>query len=252
MIQSMYTAAMGLHSQQRRIDTLANNLANVSTAGYKSVRLDFKDALYNELNVPVETGHNMQNGHGVLPQASVRIMTQGVPQDTGRHLDIMIDSEGYMTMQDATGQTFYTRSGALNISVEDGANYLVDGNGSYVLNTQGQRIVLPEDTNSIKFELNGTIRAGDGTVIGQLDVVRFADPQGLISIGDSGFIPSETSGPPIRGAEFEIRQGYLESSNVDMAQELQLLIRTQRAFSFASRALTQSDSMEGLATSMRG
>lgn len=252
MIQSMYTAAMGLNSQQRRLDVIGNNVANVSTVGFKTTRMDFKDALYAQMNVPVDSGNNLQQGHGVLPVATVRILDQGAAQETGRLLDVMIDGEGYYTMRSQSGELFYSRNGAFNISSENGTNYLVDGNGNYVLNTQNQRIVIPGSASDFTVAANGTIHGSGGVVIGQLNIVRFTNPQGLSAIGNDGFQPTVASGPALNGGTGELRQGYLEGSNVDIAQEMQLLIRTQRAFSFASRALTQSDNMEGLAVNMRG
>lgn len=261
MYEAVYMAATGIRHQQMRLDTIANNVANINTVGYKATRLDFKDAIYtaNSLGPVASTGENTQKGHGVIAAANNRLYEGGALLDTGRDLDFAIQGVGFLEIEDANGGIFYTQSGNLYLSGTDPDQdkYLVTGNGSYVHDAAGNRILCPAGTTAVGCSETGLITFSGpdgetgplGTV--QLGVFTFSNPHGLESAGKDSFRISEASGQRLEAREYSVRQGALEASNVSLAQEMTLMIRAQRAFSLASRALTTADDMEGIANNMK-
>jgi flagellar basal-body rod protein FlgG len=256
-MQSLYTAASGLSSQQKRLDTLASNIANSNTPGYKSTRVDFKDALYNTMENPVLANaaeNNLLTGSGVLLDATSLDFAQGVEIETGLPLDFAIEGNGFFQVQKDSGEVVYTRSGSFGTAVIDGASYLVTNQGYFVLDSDGNRIKMPENGTEFNVSKEGIISTGNGSdaaeTIGTIGIVSFTNPSGLTAAGDTSFSITEVSGQPEKDTGSILIQGKLESSNVDLAQELTLLIRSQRAYSLASRALTTSDDMMGLANNM--
>ena len=140
MYEAMMIAATGLHNQQRRLDTIANNVANVNTTSFKSARLDFKDALYTAGIVPAlprTPDGNQQKGHGLMVAGITKDFSNGIIERTDRQLDVAIEGEGFFALENADGDTIYTRNGCFNISVEDDGIYLVNGNGYYVQDAEG-------------------------------------------------------------------------------------------------------------------
>ena len=258
MYEAINIAATGLQSQQRRLDTIANNVANINSAAYKSARLDFKDALYTAGIVPAlprtrEPEGNQQKGHGVMVAGITKDFSTGSMQATGRQLDVMIEGEGFFALRDPEGETIYTRNGSFNVSVEDDGIYLVNADGYYVQDVDGERILLPEYADNIDFAMNGVITFttdGEDTTA-RLALYTFRNITGLLSDGRGYYSESVASGERMAADEAKIRQGALEISNVRLADEMTRMIRTQRAFSLASRALTTSDEMEGIANNMR-
>jgi flagellar basal-body rod protein FlgG len=250
-MQSLYSAASGLSSQQKRLETLASNIANASTPGFKSTRTDFKDALYTTMDNPVQADSmqsNLLRGSGVLLDSTSIDFRQGIIVQTENLLDFAISGEGFFSVQNQEGDTLYTRSGVFNISEYNGNVYLVTAQGHFVLDSEGNRITV--DTSSrLSVTEDGSLTTADGNTV-VMGLYRFTNPQGLIAEGGV-FRPSETSGAPEPDTDSKIIQGSLENSNVDLAQELTMLIRAQRSYSLASRALTTSDDMLGLANNMR-
>jgi flagellar basal-body rod protein FlgG len=250
-MQSLYTAASGLSSQQKRLDTLASNIANASTPGYKSTRVDFKDSLYGTMDNPVldnDIENNLLCGTGVNLDATNIDFRQGVAMDTGAPLDFFIDGEGFFQVQKENGEVLFTRNGSFKTAVIDGLSYLVTAQGYFVLDNDGNRIAMPE-SNDFSVSENGAVSTPDGEY-GTIGLFRFQNPGGLTASGDTCFSESAASGAPENDENSVIIQGKLENSNVDLAQELTLLIRSQRAYSLASRALATSDDMMGLANNM--
>lgn len=255
MLQSNYTARSGLIAQQQRIDIIANNLANLNTVGYKSVRADFKDALYQTMVRPLQPqdGLNLRRGHGVLLGATTRDFVQGTGVQTGMPLDLMLDGDGYFTVQDPNGdEPLYTRDGSFAISVQEDGNYLVTGDGLYVLDTNGQPINLGGTAMSdLSIQANGSIwDENTNTQLGQLAISTFINRQGLEAVAGNRFKATEASGEPIQSTA-AVRQGTLEASNVDLATEMVRMIRAQRAFSLTARALTTADEMDAGANQIR-
>ncbi|NCB30740.1 MAG: flagellar hook-basal body protein [Clostridia bacterium] len=254
MIQSTYTARSGLIAQQQRMDIIANNMANLSTTGYKSVRADFKDALYQTMVRPVQpqNGLNLERGHGVLLGATMRDYAQGTPQQTASALDLMLDGDGFFAVQDSDGETVYTRDGSFSLSIEDTSTFLVTTDGRYVLDKDGKPIDIKSTvTDNLAIKGDGTIwDTSNGFQIGQLGIHTFINRQGLEAVSGNCFQATDASGEAIASTA-TVRQGYLESSNVDLAGEMVNMIRAQRAFSLTARALTTADEMDSEANQIR-
>ena len=268
MYEAMMIAATGLQNQQRRLDTIAHNVANVNTVAFRNSRLDFKDALYTAGIVPARPRTpegNQQKGHGLMVAGITRDFATGSFQTTDRQLDLAIEGEGFFALEGPDGNTIYTRNGSFYLSTEDGGIYIVSSDGYYVQDDGGARIRLPDYTNTIKIYEDGAILFGtfedeteeeieealeEGPTV-TLGIYTFRNPMGLESIGDGYYSETVASGDRLPAAEASIRQGALEMSNVNLAEEMTRLIRTQRAFTLASRALTTADEMEGIANNMR-
>lgn len=253
MIQGFYTASVGSKAQQSRLDTIADNVANVNTAGFKSTRMDFKDAIYSTMKKQVEgQDGNLELGHGVLTSATKRYYGSGNLQGTGDPLDFAIQGEGFFTIAGSDGQRRYTRNGGFVLSQEAGMNYLATGSGEYVLDTNGNRIAIPQDTKAEQLTVgtDGTIYAAN-VPVARLGIATFDNLDGLSAAGDTSYVPTAASGPARQANEAKVQNQTLESSNVDMSDEMSRLIRTQRAFQLAGRGITTCDEMESIANNMR-
>jgi flagellar basal-body rod protein FlgG len=263
MVRSLWTGAAGMTGQQTNIDTISNNLANVNTSGYKKVRSDFEDLLYQTVKtagtpatedtlVPV----GVQMGHGVKVSATQRMFNQGALQNTDNVTDIAIAGEGFFSVNMYDGSTAYTRDGAFKI---DEQGYLLTSNGYHVL----PEIRMPEGflPQSINITKTGVVTVkmpnqDDPTLVGQMELFRFPNPVGLSAVGENLFKVTQASGRAIQG-----RPGFegmgttihkmLEMSNVSIVQEMVGLITAQRAYEFNSRTIQTSDSMLGTATTLK-
>ena len=252
MMQSVYTAKMGIIAQQKRVDTIANNIANVSTAGFRGTRVTFKDALYSTMQRPVDPQtFNLQQGNGVLVASAVHDFTEGTPTITGISLDFCLQGDGFFTVQDGAGERQYTREGAFAASNEADGNYLVNAQGKYVLDTQGNRIQLPQNSANLTVNAKGELSIGSGTPFATLNIASFENNEGLVALDGNCYVPTASSGPEMQAGNVQVKQGYLESSNVDLASELTKLIRAQRAFSLAGKALATADEMDATANNLR-
>jgi flagellar basal-body rod protein FlgG len=253
-MQSLFAAASGLSAQQTRLETISANIANANTPGYKSTRADFKDALYTTMVNPVlEDGaaNNLLAGSGVLLDATALNMTSGATVSTEQPFDFAIGGSGFFQVQTDSGEILYTRCGSFTISDIDGENTLVTQEGYYVLDSNGDRLRLPADTGGLKVSADGVMMTADRNY-GAIGLVSFTNPEGLSPAGGTFFRTTDNSGPPTQDFTSTVIQGSLERSNVDLSEELTLLIRAQRAYSLASRALTTADDMMGLADNMHG
>jgi flagellar basal-body rod protein FlgG len=253
-MQSLYTAATGMLAQSLNIDTISNNLANVSTNGFKKQRVDFQDLLYlnlkpagtptsPETNIPI----GIQVGEGVKPVDTKRIFTQGTVQNTDNPLDILIEGDDcFFRVVRPDGQVVYTRDGSFN---RDGNGNLVNADGYYL----DPPVQIPVDTSQILITQDGRIMvtvAGniEPTQIEQFELTRFVNPAGLQAIGHNNFTATAASGEPIDGLPGSvgfpfIRQGSLENSNVDVVNEMVTMIIAQRAYEMNARAVTTADQM---------
>ncbi|MDR0819085.1 MAG: flagellar hook-basal body protein [Oscillospiraceae bacterium] len=261
MYEVLSIAATGLRQQQRRLDVIADNLANVNTAGFKSGRVDFRDALYTagitQEGKPYTPEGSQQKGHGVLIAQITKDMSVGSLQVTGSELDLAIEGDVYLSVQTPLEGMKYTKAGNMYIVADEVDDLqLVTSNGHYILDEEGNFVNVPRDIESMKIDSDGKITfvAGGEEVEGPyLGVYAFENIYGLSYDGDSLFSQTDASGEAYLASfdDFNLRQGALEMSNTSMAQEMQLMIRSQRAFQLASRALTTGDQMEGLANSMK-
>lgn len=253
---ALQSASSGLSSLSTKLDVIANNLANVNTAGFKSSRANFQDLLYVERAQPgVENANGDQRptglyvGLGVKVSGTQQSFQQGAPITTGRQLDVMVSGKGFFQVEvdDATGDgTAYTRAG----------NFTKNADGELVLaNDTGRRLIpnitIPDDAINIDILADGRVLVslpGDTQPqeVGQLQLATFINPAGLRQEGENLYTESAASGPPVLGNPDEdgrgaLQAGFLESSNVDPTFELIELIRTQRAFEMNSQAIRAAD-----------
>ena len=263
MMRSLWTAASGMTGQQFNIDTIANNLSNVNTVGFKQNRADFEDLLYQTTRVAgtpateitvVPTG--VQVGHGVRVAATQKIYTQGALQSTGNVSDIAIQGEGFFRVLLIDGSYGYTRDGAFKI----------DSNGQ-IVNSNGYRlmpdVVLPEnfERESLTISQDGRVTVkvsgnDDPLLVGQMELFRFVNPAGLQAVGENVLKVSNASGDPIGGRPGfdgmgKVIQKFVEMSNVSVVQEMVNMIVAQRAYELNSKAIQTSDTMLGIAANLK-
>ncbi len=261
-MQSLYTAATGMTAQQLNIDTISNNLANVSTSGFKKQRVDFQDLMYlnlkpagtptsPETNTPV----GLQIGEGVKPVNTQRIFTEGAIQNTNNPLDLLIEgNDGFFQVTLPNGETAYTRDGSFQM---DGNGNIVTADGYYL----DPPVQIPAQTTQIQVTSSGQILvqvAGSSqqTQVGQIELTNFVNPAGLSAMGHNLFQQTPASGDPIQGTPgavgfSSIQQGSLESSNVDVVTEMVNLIVAQRAYEMNSKAVSTSDDMMSILANMK-
>ena len=256
MYEAMYMAATGIYSQQRRLDVIADNISNVNTGGFKTTRLDFKDALYTAGYFPAPAYSpegDQQKGHGVLPAQINKDFNDGQLSVTENELDFAISGDAFFQVTDHTGRTLYTRAGNFYVSLEDAGNYLVNAQGYYVQSRGGGRIQIPDGADSVSVDNSGalTFTVGEAEYHDAFGLYSFTNRTGLASTGGANYEVTVASGEPQQATDYSIRQGVLEMSNVRLDREMTLMIRSQRAFQLASRALTTADQMEGIANNMR-
>lgn len=250
MLDALYSAASGMMAQQVSMDVVANNLANATTTGFKRDRMDLVDLGYQPFRLP--SGRDGQVGLGAAPGQIAKEHEQGAMQNTGRDLDVAIQGEGFLQVTRPDGTLAYTRAGNLQI----------DANGRIGLPTGDllqPRIQVPAGASDVKIAPDGQVTVsvnGQLRDIGRIQLVSFANPAGLKAAGDSLFVASANSGAPSAGApgtgtRGALAQGYLEASNVNVGAEMISLIQTQRAFEAASKVVTASDEMLGMANGLR-
>jgi flagellar basal-body rod protein FlgG len=233
------------------MDVISNNIANINTPGYKERETTFADLLYQLTNPPSFSQAPLALGSGTRLASTSRNFSQGSLQSTGRSLDIAIEGQGYLQVINGNA-TAYTRAGSLSL----GPNGELMTASGFVLSP---RINVPQGTDEIKIGQDGTVFAvqnGNLNRIGQIQLANFANPNGLETAGDNLFIETAQSGqantavPGIAGFG-RINQGYLESSNVDLARQMTNMIIGQRAYELSSRAIKVADEMLSIANNIR-
>lgn len=261
MIRSLWTSATGMQAQALNLDVISNNLANVNTSGFKKSRAEFQDLLYETL-LPAGTSSSqdtqipagIQLGHGTRPSTVLKIFSQGNMENTQNELDLAIEGDGFFQITLPNGETAYTRNGAFKL---DSDGRIVNSDGF----TMEPEIAIPSDSMSISVGLDGTVsvlQAGESTPseIGTIELARFINPAGLISMGKNLFIPSEASGNQIIGTAGEdgmgtLAQGFLEMANVSVVDEMVNMITAQRAYESNSKAIQAADDMLQLANNVK-
>ncbi len=263
MIRGLWTAASGMTGQQLYMDTIANNLANVNTTGYKKQMVDFQDLLYQTLRpAGIDERADSQNpvgvqvGHGVKVAAVRRIFGQGNIRETGNPLDLMINGEaGFFQVLTNRGTVAYTRDGSFKI---DGTGQLVTSTGEFL----EPAITVPQDALTVTIGRDGTVsitRQGAEEApaqVGQVTIATFINPSGLKAVCDNMFVESAASGAPIittpgQEGTGEILQGFLEMSNVKVVEEMVNMIIAQRAYEANSKSIQVNDEMLGIANNLR-
>ena len=253
MLRALYTAATGMQAQQVNIDTIANNIANVNTTGYKQGRAEFQDLLYQNIRSAGTASSSsstypvgLQLGMGTRPVATAKIYSQGDFQQTGNPLDLVIQGQGFFQVRLPSGETGYTRDGTFHLNAQ-GALATADGN---VLEPQ---ITIPPGAQNIVIGPDGTVSvtvSGQSAAqqVGTMQLANFQNAGGLNPVGGNLFMATTASGDAITGAPGQtgmgtINQGFLEQSNVDIVKEMVNMIVAQRAYEVNSKAIKVADDM---------
>lgn len=256
-MRALYTAATGLMAQQTRIDNIANNLANVSTTGFKKTREVFEDLIAQELvvgavNEETPRPSPLEIGTGVRMVATSRSFAQGNLNHTGNPLDLALDGDGFFVVELDNGEQRYTRDGHFEVNA--------DGE---IVTSAGYRlspgIMIPEDVYAVDIAEDGTVSASyenstDVVTLGTLEMVDFVNPAGLHAMGGNLYGETPESGEPRileAGQDIRVRQGFLEASNVDVAEELVTMITAQRAYELNSKAITAADEALQIAANLK-
>jgi flagellar basal-body rod protein FlgG len=255
MIRSLWISKTGLEAQQTQLDTITHNLANVSTNGYKRSHAVFEDLLYQNLRqagapstqqTQLPTG--LQLGTGVRPVATARNFSQGNLQQSGNNLDLAINGQGFFQIAMPDGSVGYTRDGSFQV---DAQGQIVSANGHPI----SPSITVPATAQNVTIAVDGTVSAtmpGSSTPqqLGQVQLASFVNPAGLDPKGNNIFVETAASGNPQTGNAGAnglgvLNQGYVETSNVNVVEELVAMIQTQRAYEINSKAIQTSDQMLG-------
>ncbi len=261
MNRSLYIAATGMNAQQTQMDVISNNLANVSTNGFKGSRAVFQDLLYQTERQPgasstdtTQLPSGLQLGTGVQPVATERLFSQGSLTQTTNSKDLAIQGNGFFQVQMPDGTTSYTRDGSFQT---DQNGVLVTASG-YPVQPQ---ITIPPNATSFTVGSDGIVTITtpgnvNATQIGTMQLASFINPAGMQALGENLFAETTTSGTPQVGTPGlnglgTLNQGYVETSNVNVVQELVNMIQTQRAYEINSKAVETSDQMLQKLTSMQ-
>jgi flagellar basal-body rod protein FlgG len=263
MVRSLWTAATGMNGQQANIDTISNNLSNVNTTGFKKQRTEFEDLIYQTVKTAgtpatedTITPVGVQMGHGTRVASTLRMFDQGSLQSTGNISDVAIQGEGFFRVLQYDGSYAYTRDGSFKI---DASRQLVTSNGLKVI----PEITFPEgyrqDTVNISQDGRVTVRVADlddPVAVGQIELYRFENPEGLSTVGENLYKQTPASGnaaagrPGFDGFGKSIHK-FLEMSNVSTISEMVNMIVAQRAYEFNSKAIQTSDSMLQTAANLK-
>jgi len=261
MIRALYSSSSGMQAQQMNLDTIANNLANVNTTGFKRTRVDFQDLLYQTYRAPGTAGSQgttiptgIQVGHGSRPVATQRIFSQGDFQQTENPLDLVIEGDGFFQVTRPDGTTGYTRAGAFK---KDGTGRIVTSEGFLLF----PAVTIPADAKAITIGSDGTVSvtlAGQSAAqtVGTLQLASFINPAGLLSVGRNLFTPTAASGSAVVGNPGvtglgTIAQGFLELANVKVVEEMVAMITSQRAYEANSKAIQTADDMLGISNNLK-
>jgi flagellar basal-body rod protein FlgG len=260
MFRSLHIAATGMAVQEAQLDAISNNLANVNTVGFKKVRADFQDLLYETqraagtaTTATTTSPTGLQIGSGARIVSTSRQFSQGALLQTGNPLDLAIEGNGFFPIQQADGSIAYTRAG----------NFKTDAQGR-IVNSEGlpldPPITIPPDSTGVSIGADGTVsstgKSGNAIQLGQIQIANFVNPAGLSAAGHNLFITTQASGEPqigIPGADSRgtLLQGTTEHANVEVVEEMIGLISAQRSYEINSKVVTAADEMLRNATQMR-
>lgn len=261
-MRALKIAATGMSAQQLRVETISNNLSNMNTTAYNARRAEFADLHYQQVSragtvnssdgTVLPTG--VQVGLGVRPAAVSIHLEQGALTNTNNDLDVALDGNGFLEVTLPSGQSAYTRDGALK---RDAEGLVVTSDGFPV----SPEITIPDDAKSISINPEGEVYAyfdetAEGQLLGQFSVANFTNPKGLEAIGSNLFVETEASGGANVSTAGEdglgtLRQGYLESSSVDAVREVTELIAAQRGYEMNAKVISAVDQMMGATTQVR-
>lgn len=253
-MKALYIASTGMNAQERNVEVISNNIANMRTTGFKRQRAEFQDLLYQTYRRAGSTTSDqgslvpvgIEIGSGVKTAATPRVMSQGSVVATEKELDVAVRGEGFFTVQLPDGRTAYTRDGTFE---RDNTGLLVNIDGYQI----EPGITIPDTANSVSIGADGTVEAFLGTdttptQLGQIQLARFVNKGGLESIGNNLFVETAASGPaqvgtPNTDGMGDLMQGYLEMANVNAVTEIADLIAAQRAYEMNARVVSGADEM---------
>jgi flagellar basal-body rod protein FlgG len=252
-MRSLWISKTGLDAQQTQMDVISNNLANASTTGFKRQRAVFEDLLYQNLRQPGarqneqdQVPSGLQIGTGVKPVSTVRNFKQGNLSNTENPFDVAINGVGFLQIQQQDGSVAYTRDGSLQVN---GQGQMVTSNGALVLGP----ITIPVNAEGVQISEDGIVSVRLQNQpglqqVGQLQLSRFVNPAGLLSTGQNLYKETAASGVPqqvVAGTDGAgvFLQGYVESSNINIVEELVNMIQTQRAYEMNSKSISTTDQM---------
>ncbi len=259
MMRALLTAATGMEAQQVNIDTIANNLANVNTTAFKRSKANFHDLLYQTLRAPGQSSTTgtvvpggIQVGTGVKLSSVDKMFTEGAVQVTGNEMDLMIEGDGFFRVQKDDGQIVYTRAGHFT---KDNTGRVVTNDGYPVI----PEVTVPVEAKNLHVGYDGTVTVkvnGETQDLGQILIASFINPTGLVSLGGNYYSPSRASGEPVVGVPAQngmgrIGQSQLESSNVNIVEEMVNMITGQRAYEISSKVISTGDQMLQTTTNVR-
>lgn len=265
MMRALWTAASGMKAQQFNVDVISNNLSNVNTTGYKKERAEFKDLLYQTMErayVLDQGGRpvNLQVGHGTTTAATVKNFESGNPERTDNPLDFAIQGDGFFSVLGPAEEIMYTRDGSFKLSGGDDGNRLTTADGYPVLDDSGNEIYITVDVSELivseSGELSYTDEEGEIVSTGQfIGLFKFPNKYALESAGRNLYRENSATGTAMLDSELgdrsTIAQYFLESSNVQVVEEMVKLIVAQRAYEINSKAIQSSDEMLGMANNLR-
>jgi flagellar basal-body rod protein FlgG len=257
MIDSLYIGATGMNAQQQNIDTVANNLANVNTSGFKRSRAEFADLVYRSVELPGSANGARaaagRMGMGAAVAANAKMFGAGEIKKTGETYDLAVNGPGFFELVLPDGNLAYTRNGAFRVDRE---GFLASAEG-YRLSAQVQ---LPPDAREVRVAADGSLFArlpdeSSEVQLARIELAAFANPAGLTSLGDNVYGATEQSGsanlgPGGEGGRGQIQQGFLEGSNVKLIDELLGLILAQRAYELNAKVVQASDELLGMANNL--
>lgn len=239
---SFFNGVSGLIAAQQGLDTLAHNMSNVNTDGFKGSQATFRDLLYTEMDTNGETKHT--TGHGVAASSNL-MFTQGSPRLTNRPLDFAIVGEGLFAVRRG-GEIEYTRSGSFHIGIEGKKAYLVSNDGAYVLDKRGRNIPLTKKSGTDIYELEGLAE--------KIGVYQFDNPFGLEQTSNMSFRPTELSGKAYiskKGQPYDLLQSAVESSNVELTDEMANLITIQKSYQLNAKMVQTADQIQEIVNNLR-
>lgn len=261
--RALRTAASGLYAQQLNVEVISNNIANVNTTGFKKNKAEFQDLMYQEVQInPTQASDalaqaapsaKIQVGNGVKSSSTQKIFKQGDVVASGNQLDMAIQGDGLFQVRKSDGTIVYTRDGSFKVNSE---GKLVTS-GGYLLEPE---IGLTDNVQSISISRDGNVDVlendGRTTTLGTIELAKFMNPAGLMALGNNLYAETEASGAPVLGTAGskgfgEINQGFLESSNVDIVEEMVAMITAQRAYEINSKTVKTVEEMMTMANNLK-
>jgi flagellar basal-body rod protein FlgG len=263
-VQTLYTAATGMEALETKLDVIANNMANISTTAFKKDRANFEDVFYRQYRLPgaqdadgTRTATGIEVGLGTRVSSTQANFKQGSFQTTNNPLDLAIEGDGFFRVQNPNGDFYYTRAGNFNLNA-NGQIVLGSATNGYILDPG---LTVPQEATGIVVSADGQVQYSTSTstaltTLGQLQLAKFVNPDGLLKLGDNLFQKTDASGDeqidnPGKNGFGNIRQGYLEASNVEPVNELIDLITTQRGFELNSQVVQAGDQIMQLVANLR-